>query len=146
MLRILLKFGLWGLGISAILIGGGLSLFGSDTVASFFNHTFRLIKTDGPITDLATANVESELRFFGMMFVFYGASIIWVLRDYRARFKVVPILLSVFFLAGLGRLIGLIYEGVPHLLFGILMYIELGLPCLLMLLWLLDRRQLVRDG
>jgi len=144
MSRGLLKFGLWGLGISAILIGCGLSLFGPDNVAGFFNQAFGLIKIDGPMTDLATPNIESELRFFGMMFAFYGSCILWVLRDYAGRFHMIPVLLSVFFLAGLGRLIGFVHEGVPHLLFQSLMYIELGLPLLLILFWVLDRRKLVQ--
>lgn len=146
MSRILLKFGLWGLGLSAIFIGASLSLFGPDAVARIFNRTFHLIYIDGPITDLATRNIESELRFFGMMFLFYGVSLLWLLRDYRRRFHMIPPFLAVFFLAGLGRLIGFIAAGPPHLLFKSLMYIELGLPLILFLFWGLDRKRIARDG
>jgi len=140
MWRRLLQFGLLGLGLSAILIGCGLSIFGPEKVANFFNHNFRLVGAGGEITDLATVNIESELRFFGMMFAFYGASLIWILRDYLNRFHLIPYLLLVFFLSGLGRLIGFVRVGEPHLLFQILMYIELGLPVLLMVFWLFDKR------
>jgi len=75
------------------------------------------------------------------MFAFYGASLIWILRDYLNRFHLIPYLLLVFFLSGLGRLIGFVRVGEPHLLFQILMYIELGLPVLLMVFWLR-----IRDG
>jgi len=140
MWRGLVKFGLWGLGASAVLIGSGLSLFGPEAVANFFNHTFGLINIDGPITDLASLNIESELRFFGMMFVFYGAVILWTLRDYETRYRMVPVLLGVFFLAGIARLIGFAVEGPPQLLFKVLMIIELGLPIILGLCWWADRK------
>jgi len=136
----LLKLSLFGLGVSGVLIGLGLSLFGPEMVANFFNITFGLVKIDGPITDLATVNIESELRFFGIMFAFYGSVILWTLHDYSARFRLIPILLLVFFLSGFARLIGYQTEGAPHLLFKSLMIIELSLPLLLGLFWMLDRR------
>ena len=138
----LLKFGLGGLGISAVLIGCGLSLFGPEAVASFFNTAFGLEKLDGPITDLSTVNIDSELRFFGIMFAFYGGLLLWTLKDYAARSKTIPVLLLVFFLAGLARLIGYWSEGRPHLLFNVLMYMELGLPVLLGLFWFMDKGRL----
>ena len=137
-----LKFGLYGLGLSAILIGSGLSIFGPEWVANFFNQTFGLIKLDGAITDLATVNIESELRFFGVMFAFYGAVLLWAARDYLGQFSMIPVLLLVFFLSGLARLLGYVTEGPPHLLFKVLMAIEIGLPIILWVCWLMERRRL----
>jgi len=137
MLQGLLKFGLLGLGLSGVLIGLSLSLFGSASVANFFVSALFLKETHGPITDLATPNIESELRFFGMMFAFYGGVVLWVLRDFAARHNWVPVLLGVFFLSGLARLWGYNAVGAPHRLFTILMAIELGLPVILGLCYVL---------
>ena len=131
MLKGLLKFGLFGLGLSGVLIGLSLSLFGSSAVANFFVYMLLLKEAHGPITDLATPNIESELRFFGMMFAFYSGVILWVLRDLSSRHNWIPVLLGVFFLSGLARLWGHSSFGAPHMLFIILMVIELGLPVIL---------------
>ena len=137
----ILKFGLFGLGLSGVLIGLSLSIFGSDAVANFFVSMLLLKETHGPITDLGTANIESELRFFGMMFAFYGGMILWVLRNFIARTGFIPVLLGVFFLSGLARLWGYAQVGPPHMLFIILMTVELGLPLILGLCyWLIKRR------
>jgi len=68
MSNILLKIGLWGLGLSALLIGAALAFFGSHMVANFFASVIRVFHDVDVITDLATPNVESEFRFFGVMF------------------------------------------------------------------------------
>lgn len=141
MWQAILKFGLYGLGLSAILIGSGLSLLGPEWVANFFNQTFGLIKLDGPISDLSTANIESELRFFGIMFAFYGAVLLWAVRDYLGRFGMIPVLLLVFFLSGLARLLGYFTVGPPHLLFKVLMVIEICLPIILWSCWLMERKR-----
>lgn len=135
MSNILLKFGLWGLGLSAILIGGALAFFGSHDVANFFANGIRLFHDVYVITDLASPNIESELRFFGMMFVFYGVALIQTVRDLDKYASRVPFLLAVFFLSGLARAKGYIDVGPPHALFTGLMGIELGLPVLLIILW-----------
>jgi len=139
----LLKFGLWGLGLSAIFIGGALAFFGGDAVANFFAGLIGQFYNVGGIADLATPNAESEFRFFGMMFVFYGGVLIQTVRNldlYAAR---VPILLAVFFLAGLARLKSYVEIGEPHPLFTGLMVIELGLPILLLIFWKLRKPKVV---
>lgn len=62
------------------------------------------------MTDLSSVNVDSEMRFYGIMFLFYGGCIIWMLRDYSARYRFVPFLMAVFFLAGIDRMIGFFWK------------------------------------
>lgn len=140
MANIFLKIGLWGLGLSAILIGAGLAFFGSHDVANFFASGIRLFHDVGRVTDLATPNIESELRFFGMMFVFYGGVMVHTVKRLDLYASRVPILLGVFFLAGLARLKSYFEIGPPNALFIGLMAIELGLPVLLFIFWKLRQK------
>lgn len=142
MAKTLLLFGLYGLGLSGVLIGGAMALFGPHAVGTFFNVALGLSQSAGPVTDLASVNVESEMRFYALMFVFYGGVLIHTARHVEIHFKRVPLLLSVFFLAGVARLLGYVSVGKPHMLFITLMVIELGLPVLLLGLWWLQSRRL----
>ena len=139
MANVLLKFGLWGLGLSAVFIGGALVFFGGHAVANFFAGLMRYFYDVGGINDLATPNAESEFRFFGMMFVFYGGVLIQTVRRLEVYSARVPILLAVFFMAGLARLKSRFDVGQPHDLFTGLMIIEIGLPVLLFILWKLRK-------
>lgn len=140
MAETLLKIGLWGLGLSAIVIGAALAFFGPHDVANFFASGIRFFHDVGPIADLATPNVESELRFFGMMFVFYGGVMVHTVKRLDLDASRVPVLLGVFFLAGLARLKSYFEIGSPHALFIGLMVIELGLPILLFIFWKLRKK------
>lgn len=131
----LLTAGLYVIGLSATLIGGPISIFGGDAVASFFNAVLNLIYSDGPIREFANANVDSELRFYGVWFAFYGLILIQTAQNIERYFTRVPILLLAFALAGLARVLGFIFTGRPHMLFTILMVIELVLPALLLICW-----------
>jgi len=53
----LLKLGLWGLGISAILIGGCMAFFESHAVANFFVEILRIVSDDSPITGFLKGNL-----------------------------------------------------------------------------------------
>lgn len=141
MFKILLLIGLYGLGLSGIVIGGAMAIIGPHAVGAFFNAASGLSDTAGPISDLGSANVESEMRFYALMFVFYGAVLIRVAKNLDSYYKHVPLLLSVFFLAGVARTIGYVTAGKPHTLFIVLITIELSLPIILMGFWLVDRRR-----
>lgn len=142
MAGLLLRFGLWGLGLSAIVIGSALALLGPDAVANFFAAGLAYIFNATPIADLSTPNIESELRFFGIMFVFFGGVLIQTVRQLDLYYARVPILLAVFFLAGLARVKGYLEVGEPHALFIGLMAIEIGLPIFLIILWKLRKATL----
>ena len=140
MANMLFKIGLWGLGLSAILIGGALAFFGSHAVANFFASAIRVFHDVDVITDLATPNIESEFRFFGVMFAFYGGVLIQTVKRLDLYASRVPILLGVFFIAGLARLKSYIETASPHELFTGLMAIEIGLPILLLIFWKLRQK------
>jgi len=139
----ILKLGLYGLGVSAVLIGGAMAIFGSNAVVTFFNNLLGLFYSDGAITDLASPNVDSELRFYGIMFAFYGAILLQTAHDIERYFARVPPLLAVFALAGFARLIGYIIIGQPHMLFIVLMVIEFLLPAILIFCWYQQKRNVV---
>ena len=131
----IIKFGLFSLGIAAILIGGSIAIFGSNAVVTFFNGVLSLFYNDGEITDLASPNVDNELRFYGVMFAFYGLILVQTASDIKKYFARIPLLLTVFALAGLARLIGYLFVGKPQMLFIVLMAIEFTLPAILILCW-----------
>ena len=140
MADMLLKIGLWGLGLSAMVIGTALAFFGPHDVANFFASGIRFFHDVDRVTDLSTPNIESELRFFGLMFVFYGGVMVHTVKRLDLHTSRVPVLLGVFFLAGLARLKSYFEIGPPHSLFIGLMAIELGLPMLLFIFWKLRRK------
>ena len=56
------------------------AFFGGHAVANFFAGLMRYFYDVGGIDELATPNAESEVRVFGMMFVFYGGVLIQTVR------------------------------------------------------------------
>jgi len=130
-----LKFFLKALGVTAIGIGGSISIFGPHAVASFFNFFIDPIFNAGPISEFKSPNVDSEFRFYGIMFAFYGWILIQTSSRIRHYYNRIPLLLLIFFAAGCARLLSLIFVGVPHPLFIILMVVELPLPVLLYRGW-----------
>ena len=84
--------------------------------------------------------MDSELRFYAVFWIGYGALLIDAGRNLGTRMDRVAVLLSAFFVGGVGRLLSLQAFGVPDPLFVALMAIELLLPILLVGVWLLARR------
>lgn len=72
--------------------------------------------------------MDSEDRFFGTLFVGFGAALAWSSRDPVARAGVFKSLLLVFFLGGVARLISVAMVGLPNGLFIFLGVVELVLP------------------
>ena len=136
----ILKLGLYGLGVTAVLFGGAMAFFGSHAVFTLFNNLLGLFYSDGAITDLASPNVDSELRFCGIMFAFYGAILLQTAHGIERYFARIPLLLAVFALAGFSRLIGYIIIGKPNMLFIVLMVMELLLPAILIFCWHQQKR------
>jgi hypothetical protein len=62
----------------------------------------------------------------------------------EARINDVPWLAGVFFLGGIGRLISWMAVGAPHPFFLSLMAAELGLPLILIFLWLRVRTNIAQ--
>lgn len=74
------------------------------------------------------ATMDSEDRFYAMLFLGFGAALIWCSRDLMGREGVFGALLLTFFLGGLARIISVISVGWPSPLFVFLGGLELLLP------------------
>lgn len=135
MAKRIVQFGLYFIGISAILIGSAIALFGIELVGRFFSAIINVAIHSGPVTDLGHPNDDSELRFYSVFFIAFGFLMVQSARHfetYRAR---IPHLLALFFAGGVTRALGVLAIGIPHNLFLLLMGIELILPPLLFLAW-----------
>ena len=76
----------------------------------------------------ASASVESELRFFAVFWIAYGAALIWTAPRAARETTLVRALMAVLFVGGIARAIAWAAEGRPHGLFIVLMAIELVMP------------------
>ena len=136
-----LKILLLVLGTTAVLIGSAIFLFGADRTAGFSNIIVSLLWPGvSSVKGLAGSNVDSELRFYAVFWIAYGVILVLTANDFLRHFKRVPVLLLLFFLGGIGRSISYYSVGAPHLLFLILLVIELAVPPVLFVLWLVVKR------
>lgn len=76
----------------------------------------------------AGATVDSRERFYGAIFLGYGAAWIWAARQSPIPSRVVQRLAGLFLLGGIGRLLSMVVLGPPHWFQVILTVLELGLP------------------
>lgn len=137
MVRVILKVLLFGLGFSAI--GIGLSMFGLGVEATgqfFATIVNQFSNNPQELSDFSSASVDSEFRFFAVFWIAYGVILVKAARDLDTYIKRVPLLAGLFFAGGLGRILSINAVGSPHPLFTNLMIIELGLPVLIIGLWL----------
>lgn len=117
-------------------------LLGPAVTANSFAWILNWIsKTPVEVSGFAAANVDSEMRFYSVLWFAYGALALWVSRSLSARLIWLRLMLLIFFIGGIGRLISHVSVGAPHPLFSVLMWIELLLPTLLLpLSYLAPRR------
>jgi hypothetical protein len=80
------------------------------------------------IEGLAGPNIDSEMRFYSVLWVAYGATALWVARALPRRVVQLRLMLVVFMLGGVGRAISHLVVGAPHPLFAALMWAEIILP------------------
>ena len=80
----------------------------------------------GSIT--VTPTMDSEDRFYAVMFLGWGAAIMYCALDLRERGALFGALLLTFFLGGIARIISALMVGLPSLLFIFLGLLELALP------------------
>ena len=139
MSKIVLKAGLYFISIAAMAIGTSIALLGINPVGNFFTSVISIAYETGPMTDLGTPNDDSELRFYSVFFVAYGAVLFQTVRDLEKYGHRLPLLLGLFFLGGIARLLSYIIVGQPHALFILLMAVELFMPPLLYLSWIKSR-------
>jgi len=132
----IVRLSLFLLGLSAVGIGLSIIGLGPDKTVQFFA---RLIDMFGgantPIPGFNSVNVDNEFRFYAIFWVTYGGFLIQTSRNLTKFGKRMPLLLGLFFLGGLGRILSYLSMGPPHMLFNILMIIELTLPVMIYFLW-----------
>ena len=131
----ILKFGLYFIGLAAILIGSSIALIGIERTGQFFVWVLSWVRDSGPLTDLGQPNDDSELRFYSVFFVAYGALLVQAARNPVKYARHIPVLLALFFAGGIVRVISYTQVGSPHDLFILLMAIELLMPIVLYICW-----------
>lgn len=143
LLRVLLFFS------SFLIIGVGLSYFAlgpNTTFALLLELSKPLLNNPAPITDMASPNVDGEIRTLAPFLVGYGVLVFLAAKHLRTHLYYVPHLLAVFFASGIGRMLSYYITGEPHPLFlYVLLAAELGAPIVLFLLYKMTVRKLIRS-
>ena len=124
------------LGIGAVGIGAMVFLIGVQFIQlteSSFNFATRQSIPVDPATISPT--IDNEFRFYSIFWLSYGVLALWVARNILAQLRLVPILVGVFFIGGIGRALSHIFVGTPHPAFIGLMVIELVAPVLVVILY-----------
>ena len=123
------------LGIAALVIGGMIFAIGPDATGQIFAAMLRVALPGTPhLAGLAGADVDSEMRFYAVLWMAYGGAALWVVRALPKRMDLLRVMLGVFWFGGLGRVISYFAAGAPHPLFLLLMWIEIALPLVLIAL------------
>jgi hypothetical protein len=79
----------------------------------------------------ASANVDSEFRFYASWYAVFGALLLRAARHPETETAVVRAAGAGFFVAGLGRVLSWRARGRPHVLFRALTAAELAIPVLI---------------
>jgi hypothetical protein len=77
--------------------------------------------------------MAGEDRFFAGMFLCSGVALLWCARDVQHKRVYINLLAAAFFVGGLGRLLAVLLEGVPHPFYVAMLALELVLPPLMVL-------------
>lgn len=81
-----------------------------------------------PDTQAVTASIDSQHRFYTALFLPYGAALVWVSQDVRARLWALNIVLGGLFWGGVARIVSYAVAGLPHPFFIGLWVAELLVP------------------
>ena len=74
------------------------------------------------------ATIDSDLRFYALLFAAYGLVFVWCAVDIAARGRVANILGVVFFVGGLARLLAWAVTGQPNWFYVLMVPVELIIP------------------
>ncbi len=134
--------GIVAIGAAAILIGTAIFLFGASAVASFSAGLLGHIGGTGEaVAGLAGPDADNELRFYSVLWIAYGVIAVRAALELPRSLGLARLLLALFFAGGAGRALSMATVGAPHVLFVVLMWIELLAPPALLLLSLLINRR-----
>ena len=124
------------LGIAAVGIGAMVFLMGVQFIQlteSSFNFA---IGQSIPLDPAEVSpTIDNEFRFYSIFWLSYGGLVLWVARNILAQLRLVPILVGLFFIGGIGRALSHIFVGAPHPAFVALMVIELVAPVFVVILY-----------
>lgn len=74
------------------------------------------------------ATLDSEFRFYAVLFLAFGLAFIWCARDVAGRAPAITVLGAIFFAGGLARLVSWAVMGPPHWFFQLMTLVELVIP------------------
>lgn len=74
------------------------------------------------------ATMESDLRFYNVLFAAYGAAFVWAAADVVGRAGVIDVLGLLFFFDGLARILAWAVAGAPHVFYVLMIPVELLIP------------------
>ncbi|MDU8929387.1 DUF4345 domain-containing protein [Alisedimentitalea sp. MJ-SS2] len=118
-----------GFGLTAIAAGVMIYFLGPDVTARVFAVLLEnLVEPPVYRGGLDGADSDSEMRFFAVFWIAYGAAVMHQARDVDGNRTMLLGLAALFFAGGLGRVLSLWSVQEPSSLFIILMWIELLLP------------------
>jgi hypothetical protein len=100
-------------GLICAVIGVAHLLFGSATVIG-----------GGAVN----ATIDSDMRFYALLFAAYGATFVWCAADITQRGHVANVLGAVFFAGGLARLLAWAVTGQPNWFYVLMIPVELVIP------------------
>jgi hypothetical protein len=86
---------------------------------------------------VVNGTIDSDLRFYAVLFAGFGLGFVWAARDLAHRATVVNVLGLLFFLGGLARLLAWWQTGAPNWFYLVMIPVELIIPPVN---WLLLRR------
>ncbi|WP_313318622.1 DUF4345 domain-containing protein [Gordonia sputi] len=74
------------------------------------------------------ATMDSDLRFYNVLFLAYGCMFIWTARDPRTYAALVNLLGLLFFLGGVARLLAWMTSGAPSVFYQLMIPVEPVIP------------------
>jgi hypothetical protein len=100
-------------GLTCAAIGLAHMLFGSITIIG-----------GGPVNP----TIDSDLRFYALLFTAYGLAFVWCARNISARAGTANILGAIFFAGGVARLLAWAVAGAPNWFYIVMVPVELVVP------------------
>lgn len=74
------------------------------------------------------ATIDSDMRFYALLFTAYGLTFVWCAADITQRGRVANILGAIFFAGGLARLLAWAVTGQPNWFYVLMVPVELVIP------------------
>ena len=104
-----------------------LILFGAaDIIISLFHIILGPSAIPGSVP--VNATMDSEDRFYATLFLAYGITVLWCVKDVEHKSRIVYALMLMFFIGGMARLVSVLAVGLPNTFFIAMTVIELLLP------------------